>query len=302
MHECRSSQDSGPFLRKIAGIATAMGAFLVLGGMTPMVASAAMGEVCAECHEEVAKTFQSSYHSRIWQGQGNCESCHGPTNAHVDDPSRETVISFSRDGGRMAEELSGRCLGCHKTSAHLAMWDMGQHRRNDVTCANCHTIHVPKASVREPVVCFECHTSVKVQVRKQSRHPILEGKVNCSDCHNPHGTLANAMIKAENNNQLCYQCHPEKRGPFIWEHQPVEENCAICHAPHGSRFDKLLTQRLTNLCQDCHADSGHHDTPQDAGNAFTGSTPSHFFFARSCLNCHSLIHGSTYFERQFLTK
>ncbi|MBU0947094.1 MAG: cytochrome c3 family protein [Proteobacteria bacterium] len=26
----------------------------------------------------------------------------------------------------------------------------------------------------------------------------------------------------------------------------------MCHAPHGSRHAKLVTEKIPNLCQDCH--------------------------------------------------
>ncbi|MBU0947093.1 MAG: hypothetical protein KJ804_01265 [Proteobacteria bacterium] len=86
---------------------------------------------------------------------------------------------------------------------------------------SCHLLHTPSSTVQQPVVCFECHKATKVAVRKQSHHPIMEGKVNCSDCHNPHGSLSKGMLKTESVNQLCYQCHADKRGPFIFEHPPV---------------------------------------------------------------------------------
>jgi len=110
------------------------------------------------------------------------------------------------------------------------------------------------------------------------------------------------MIRAENVNQLCYQCHPDKRGPFVYEHPPVAENCTICHTPHGSRHAKLLAEKVPNLCQDCHDWSRHPGTPYDAKTAFTGSNPSNRFFARGCVNCHGAIHGSTSFEDHAFTR
>ena len=107
---------------------------------------------------------------------------------------------------------------------------------------------------------------------------------------------------AENVNQLCFKCHPDKRGPYVYEHPPVAENCATCHTPHGSRHAKLLTEKVPNLCQDCHDWSRHPGTPYDAKTGFTGTSPSNRFFSRSCLNCHGAIHGSTSFENHALTR
>jgi DmsE family decaheme c-type cytochrome len=137
---------------------------------------------------------------------------------------------------------------------------------------------------------------VKSQANKLSRHPILEGKVKCSDCHNPHGTPSHGMIKADNVNQLCYKCHADKRGPFVWEHAPVEENCLICHNAHGASHTKLTVAKVPNICQDCHDASRHPGQIWDTKAGFPGSpgssSQSSRFWGRSCLNCHTNIHGS----------
>lgn len=279
-----------------------------IGSFSVGIAGAAemMNSVCADCHETIAPSFNTTYHGRAWKGMNNdytCQNCHGSTDKHVDDPSKQTIISFTTGGGRTPAELNKQCLGCHSTTTMLSYWDISAHNRNDIACGSCHTIHTSQPLVNEPTVCFSCHREKQGQVNKRSHHPIIEGKIKCSDCHNTHGTQApHGMIKAENVNQLCYQCHPDKRGPFVYEHPPVEENCAICHAPHGSRHAKLLVENVPRLCQDCHDWQRHPGTPYDANSAFTGRSPSNRFFGRSCLNCHGAIHGSTNFESSAFTR
>jgi DmsE family decaheme c-type cytochrome len=116
------------------------------------------------------------------------------------------------------------------------------------------------------------------------------------------------LLKAENANNLCYTCHAEKRGPYLWEHAPVRENCLNCHNPHGSNHDKLLVAARPYLCQQCHSPSIGHpgnfwnnsNTAQSAAtenppNAnFATSTMSQRIIGRSCQNCHSQIHGSNH--------
>ena len=51
-----------------------------------------------------------------------------------------------------------------------------------------------------------------------SHMPIREGKITCSDCHNPHGSVTEKLIRQASVNEVCYTCHAEKRGPFLWEH------------------------------------------------------------------------------------
>jgi DmsE family decaheme c-type cytochrome len=259
-------------------------------------------DTCSGCHEKLAAGFEKSFHGQAWasiqkyQASG-CEACHGPGSKHADSNAKADIISFGRKSAQTPAARSATCQQCHATNQDLAFWDNGKHAANGVACADCHDTHasaVPK--VNQPDVCFACHKDVRLDANKQSHHPIVEGKVSCSDCHNPHGSLTRGMLRADTKNQLCYTCHAEKRGPFVWEHPPVEENCGTCHEPHGSRHNKLTTEKIPSLCQNCHDWSQHPGTPYDNRYDFNatggnlGSTNK--LVARSCLNCHSSIHGS----------
>ena len=140
-------------------------------------------------------------------------------------------------------------------------WHASTHERYGVACTDCHNPH-PHANVRqivninhygveqpkrlamsvqEPEACYKCHQKMFAQNHLPSHHPIMEGKMVCSDCHDPHGQLEK-NLKAETINQLCYKCHAEKTGPFAYPHPPVNENCDICHEPHGTVANNLLRQ------------------------------------------------------------
>jgi DmsE family decaheme c-type cytochrome len=99
---------------------------------------------------------------------------------------------------------------------------------------------------------------------------------------------------------VCYPCHAEKRGPFIWEHAPVREKCTNCHEPHGSNHDKLLQAARPYLCQQCHQNTNHpaafYSANQTANNTFgaAGVALNSRVMGRSCQNCHSQIHGSNH--------
>ncbi|RNC71435.1 MAG: DmsE family decaheme c-type cytochrome [Desulfuromonadales bacterium] len=283
-------------LAVVAGGLLLAGSFSLASGGAGFVGN----EKCKECHDEVAASHGKSLHARAWSGKGEsygCESCHGAAGEHVSNPSKSNIIGFGKESKASAEQQSKQCLECHSATVAVSMWDMGLHKKNDVACSSCHSIHKDgKVVTKDPETCFTCHKDIKRDVNKQSHHPIIEGKIKCSSCHNPHGTLSHGMIKDENINQLCYQCHADKRGPFIWEHPPVEENCLSCHGPHGTKAAKLLKEKVPNLCQNCHGGSGGHNvTPYDATAGFKGSaaaTTKEKLVARSCLNCHTNIHGS----------
>jgi DmsE family decaheme c-type cytochrome len=114
--------------------------------------------------------------------------------------------------------------------------------------------------------------------------PVREGKMTCTDCHNPHGSMTEGLLADRSVNDNCYRCHAEKRGPTLFEHPPVRENCLNCHDPHGSIHEALLVARPPRLCQNCHINSRHPSEPRNAA--------SRFVFNKGCVNCHSQIHGS----------
>jgi len=288
---------------RIVWLGALAGLLLCLGISPASAADAAYvgTDTCKGCHEEMVTAFDKSFHAQAWAATGKnqvsgCEACHGPGATHAKDPSKASIVSFGKESVQTAEQRSAVCLGCHTTSSELEFWGVGKHAANGVACADCHDTHasaVPKAN--QPEVCFNCHKDIRMDANKQSHHPIIEGRVSCSDCHNPHGTMAHGMVRADSRNQLCYNCHAEKRGPFMWEHAPVEENCGTCHEAHGSRHNKLLTEKMPNLCQNCHSTGNHPGTPYGEQYGFNGAgslSSRNKFVARSCTNCHSNIHGS----------
>jgi DmsE family decaheme c-type cytochrome len=131
-------------------------------------------------------------------------------------------------------------------------------------------------------------------MERLSHHPVREGLMTCSSCHDPHGTGRESGLKAASVNDLCYSCHAEKRGPHLWEHPPVNENCATCHDPHGSNHGKMLKANAPFLCQQCHSNARHPGTLYSGKDTFRGATPSNRLFADGCANCHSRVHGSNH--------
>jgi DmsE family decaheme c-type cytochrome len=274
---------------------------------------------CTACHDENDQypvlEIAKARHGGAAKAAGlTCTSCHGDSDAHVAKPTEaKPDVVFGKKGARIAAATREQpCLTCHGGDRHLAFWESGRHKKNDVACDNCHVIHIPKnvplkkenptiaplvttARQLEYETCTACHKQVRTQILKTSHHPIVEGKLKCTDCHNPHGALSHAMVKDESVNQLCTTCHADKRGPFLQEHPPVEENCLTCHNSHGSSHPRLLNERPPNLCQDCH-DASRHPGTFYSGNQGFGSTtsgaPNTRLIARACLNCHTNIHGT----------
>lgn len=138
---------------------------------------------------------------------------------------------------------------------------------------------------------------MRAESYKASHHPIKEGEVVCSGCHNPHGSTGPKMLHKNTLNETCYTCHAEKRGPFLWEHPPASDNCANCHLPHGSNNPALLKNRQPYICEQC------HDYTQHPGNVYSGrqlpttrggTAPGQQLLLRGCANCHTQVHGTNH--------
>jgi DmsE family decaheme c-type cytochrome len=86
------------------------------------------------------------------------------------------------------------------------------------------------------------HVSAKADFAKPYHHRVNEGLVQCNDCHNPHGTgTVRQLTQPAERRRVCYKCHVDKQGPFVYEHVPVKtEGCSSCHTPHGSTNPRLL--------------------------------------------------------------
>lgn len=264
-------------------------------------------ESCKGCHSEYYDSYAKSIHSKKAlsgspANQNECESCHGPGSAHVENQGGKGTGIFAFTKKDDPKDKAAKCLACHEESRHLAFWDNGRHKSAGVSCTDCHSPHSGNAKMlkaEQPDLCFNCHKDIRMMLTRQSHHPIREGKMKCTDCHDPHGGFGPKMVKADTVNELCYTCHAEKRGPFRFEHPPVSENCLVCHNVHGSNHRSMLVSKPPQLCQDCHGDSGHPGRPYTAQRSFKGPDPRAQMYGRACMNCHTNIHGSNNADGSF---
>ena len=269
---------------------------------------------CLKCHDEdneypVMPIFKSK-HGQINDKRSpmaglQCEACHGPGANHAKKVRRGKVrapiINFGAKSNVPVEVQNKMCLQCHETHARIG-WLGSKHEQNGLACASCHQLHVAKDPLfikhEQSNVCFKCHKRRKSEFQRTSTHPVRFGELKCTDCHNTHDAIGERLIDATNRNEKCYECHAEKRGPLLWEHQPVTEDCTICHTPHGSNHGALLKKSVPFICQQCHSQDNEH--ANDSYNADDISSTANsggkktFLQNKSCLNCHSRIHGSNH--------
>ncbi len=265
----------------------------------PAAAEYAGEDTCLTCHDDKAGYHDSGHgiaaNPRTPRAKLGCESCHGPGKAHAEAGGDVKLI---KNPTRMEpREASSTCLTCHSRGAHAA-WEGSAHDVRQLSCTTCHGVHefkAEKAQLKtrdETELCGTCHRDKVAKLDRSGHMPLREGKMECSTCHNPHGSQNNVRLLRAGNSivESCATCHTDKRGPFLYEHAPVRENCATCHDPHGSMNERMLVAKPPLLCQRCHVHTRHPSTIYD--NLVVNS--SNRLYARSCATCHSNVHGSNH--------
>ncbi len=204
---------------------------------------------------------------------------------------------------------SEACSQCHETytkqfpsASHAKLIARGTNAVN-VGCESCHgpgSAHVESGGAartivnpgRNPESCFTCHSNLRGQFNLPNHHPVMEGRLGCAACHNPHKGDAmrgggTAMMSASD---VCISCHKAQRGPHVFEHEALREGCTTCHLPHGSVNQRLLTQRSAVLCLKC-----HFQQQAAPGRIAIGAIDHTPFLSRGTCwtaGCHEAVHGS----------
>ena len=207
------------------------------------------------------------------------------------------------------------CFECHTNyvrgfaaSPHARVHFEGAPLTGQSGCEACHgpgSKHIAVGGGRgkfivnpgqDATACFQCHLSTRAEFNLPQHHPVLEKKMNCVQCHDPHGLdimkPAGGLAMAQHN-KTCAQCHREQTRPFVFEHESLREGCTVCHTPHGSINQKMLVASDSNLCLRCHAQvQGPGVT---SAEIYIGKIPhGNLMRMGTCwaAGCHSSIHGS----------
>src|ERR1043166_432656 len=235
-------------------------------------------------------------------------------------PGLAVVPPLEIPGAKIAGNTA--CVDCHAPiarvfpgSVHARVHFDQEKMPGGTACESCHgpaSRHVEAGGGRgkfiinpgvEPEACLRCHLETRAEFHLPHHHPVLEKKMNCVQCHDPHGSdifknkgaLAMARL-----NENCSQCHREQSRPFVFEHEAMREGCVVCHNPHGSPNPKMLVARDSNLCLRCHAQMQGGGV--GSGGFFIGKVDHPLFLKQGTCwtsGCHTAVHGSNVHPRMF---
>lgn len=208
---------------------------------------------CLDCHENAHTAWAATAHSRAWSsltsigqetntqcipchtvGFGEpdgfvsaeatpelagvqCENCHGPSGAHVRNPSDEAL----RPPIDLSAETS--CGVCHNDVHHPTFdeWGLSKHA---AALATLQSRPFAQAS------CLECHSQdYRYALEKGMEPPTVATArfaIECVTCHSPHGGTAEVAQLRHPVGNLCGECH-------------TQEEAAIGDTPHHPQFEML---------------------------------------------------------------
>ncbi|HEY6865787.1 MAG TPA: multiheme c-type cytochrome [Candidatus Eisenbacteria bacterium] len=188
---------------------------------TARTVSFAGSAACVDCHADEVETKARGYHKGL-----ACETCHGPSQAHVEDPT--SVKPYAPRDRKF-------CPVCHQydSARPTGFPQINPTVHNPLKpCITCHQPHDP-VPPHVPQECSACHAQIE-RTKAVSAHALLP----CVTCHTvsqQHKITPRAALPTK----------PQTR-----------EFCGQCHAtgaanPDAPKID-LATHGGSYLCWQCH--------------------------------------------------
>ena len=249
------------------------------------------GDQCVECHKTEATTSHAFH--------GECNSCHLNAGDHAKNQADREKAKGAAKPPKLAatKPESKECLACHESDKRRMHFTIAEHNKAGVQCRDCHGNHTPKVKTlnagmekggKTTALCATCHQDVLAKFSMNSHHPVKEGGVTCTGCHDPHASKQATLGAAT---AQCTSCHQAIRGPPVFEHAPVVEGCTNCHDPHGAPNRRLLSVAQPMACLQCHSIAGNRHALGGANDDNVSRVSGAVL--RNCVSCHSAVHGSS---------
>lgn len=257
-------------------------------------------EFCEGCHA-VSENGNATSTPGGWTATADaryedvqCESCHGPGDAHVNAPGASQPMASIAVG----TDVTTGCGECHSGSHHpfLEEWSQSRHGyagnegvRGRGSCQSCH-------EGRGALVALGVNTSYAEQGGSTDQ------PITCAVCHDPHGSPNEANLRypidvtnVEQN--LCMKCHQKRavpeltnsrgphspQGPLLLGEDagwiPPNFDTSIVRGTHGS-------DQNSELCATCHVND--YTITDPVTGEFTFHATGHLFKAIPCVDAQGI--------------
>ena len=261
--------------------------------------------LCASCHTAVSEWKENKVVHAPVEG-GECLSCHGPHGEMNNDLLKESVPKVcyechdSKTDIKTAHKgydiTNANCIACHDPHSSSIAKLLRPNQHAPFKAGNCTTCHEASAEnafaikTTNKKLCLKCHKSVVDN--DLAYHHNLDDDKSCMNCHNPHASAGEHLLKDTQPN-LCMSCHFNDKDSKL---KPKEEyithdgiDCANCHLPHGANNPRMLKEEMgIDLCVNCH--TGSHSASHPLGEKVIDPRNNK---PVTCLSCHQL-HGADY--------
>lgn len=197
--------------------------------------------LCSSCHvpHPEMQNYGKNGHNLL---QYNCSSCH---------------LVHAGKNALLRDDQALFCLDCHGTvKTELMRRSAHPVRQQNVTCISCHRM-VQAGDMDQGYnlnrVCEDCHSDIvgPYLYDHEAVHGWSAEGNGCSDCHNPHGSENDKLLR-QPMNEMCRQCHAVPGHAFapttVPQHRALTStgdfsrfNCIECHTDvHGSNDNERL--------------------------------------------------------------
>jgi DmsE family decaheme c-type cytochrome len=234
-----------------------------------------ISESCLRCHagKEEHNNYKRGEH---WRNDVGCTDCHSPhlstklaaklagepQNKVGAPSSTQPVGPFSAHSNDLAppkmliKNEPQLCMTCHnETKSQFTAPFHHKVLEGAMKCSDCHNPHggfeqkQARLSSGADAACFKCHADKQGPFVFEHAPSKVEG---CAVCHTPHGGSNPKMLKRNNVNQLCLECHSnvalkvgeiEAPGTPTFHNQATlrYQNCTTCHMKiHGSNNSSVF--------------------------------------------------------------
>ena len=261
--------------------------------------TAAIPQLCMNCHDVKDEALRKAHHGQPFE-TSNCIQCHDARQSNspklmqaflhnpFENKECDDCHQAPKDGKVVltGKDVKSTCVTCHEEQAKQIASAKVPHPGAQEDCTVCHNPHggmTPGFLQPNPVAaCLKCHPERVEDLKKKHVHQPASD-LGCATCHEPHGGEHAHLLRAQNVNTLCLECHGPDASP-----QKVEGAHLVAIFNGKVKIPDTYFRKVPTLPLKYGVGHPTENHPvADAVNPKTGAP-----IAMNCLTCHQPHSGN----------